>query len=191
MADITNIGIPIDISKGVFNNVELLDGKIVLSVQDVFNSKSVFYNSGFWESEAIDLVGAYKDFDKIVLSKVHQTIDSIAVYFRTSNDGFNWSSYAEVGTDGSIPSPIGRYVQVKVSFTAGLTNETVTAVDFNSDEKANFQQNDFIEMDGSLKLKKNYSDKMTIDQSWNEEGSLLRRTVRKSDFKRIDSLKIT
>jgi hypothetical protein len=191
MATIVDVGIPIDLSKGIFNNVELVDGKLQLSERETLpNGKKRYYEFGFWESEVIDLVDAFKDFDRIVANITNYTNDQITIYTRTSSDGFSWTSYIPLNSDNTIASPIGRYIQIKVSFTAGITDEIATVDDFNSGDESKFEPNDFVQFDGKLSLKKNYEYTMTKDNSWSEEGSLFRQVIPKSKFKKIDTIQV-
>lgn len=191
MTTIVDIGIPIDLTKGVFNNVEIVNGKLQLSERETLpNGKKRYYEFGFWESEIIDLVDKFKDFDRVVANIVNKTSDSITIYTRTSSDGFSWTPYVPINQDNTIPSPIGRYIQIKVSFTAGITDEVITVDDFNSGDDDKFEQNDFVQFDGKLSLKKEYEYTMTKDNFWGEEGSLFRQVIPKSKLKKIDSISI-
>jgi hypothetical protein len=192
MATIVDVGIPIDLSKGTFNNVEYANGKLQLAEKDenetLPNGKKIYCEFGFWESEVIDLVDAFKDFDRIAVNMTNYTKDKITIYTRTSSNGFTWTSYVPINSDNTIASPIGRYIQIKVSFTAGMTDEVITVDDFNSGDEVKFEQNDFVQFDGKLSLKKEYEYTMTKDNSWNEEGSLFRQMIPKSKLKKIDEI---
>lgn len=191
MTTIVDIGIPIDLTKGVFNNVEIVNGKLQLSERETLpNGKKRYYEFGFWESEIIDLVDKFKDFDRVVANIVNKTNDSITIYTRTSSDGFSWTPYVPINQDNTIPSPIGRYIQIKVSFTAGITDEVIIVDDFNGGDEVKFEQNEFVQFDGKLSLKKNYEYTMTKDSSWSEEGSLFRQVIPKSKLKKIDTISI-
>jgi hypothetical protein len=191
MATIVDIGIPVDLTKGVFNNVEFINGKLQLSEKETLpNGKKRYYEFGFWESEVIDLVDAFKDFDRIVANITNYINDQITIYTRTSSDGFSWTSYIPLNSDNTIASPIGRYIQIKVSFIAGVTDEILTVDDFNSGDEVKFEQNDFVQFDGKLALKKNYEYTMTKDNTWSEDGSLFRQVIPKSKLKKIDEIEM-
>lgn len=194
MATIVDIGIPVDLSKGTFSNVEYVDGKLQLAEkyenETLPNGKKIYHEFGFWESEVIDLVDTFKDFDRIAVDITNYTKDKITIYTRTSSNGFTWTSYIPINSDNTIASPIGRYIQIKVSFTAGITDEIVTVDDFDSGDEVKFEQNDFVQFDGKLSLKKEYEYMMTKDNSWSEEGSLFRQIIPKSKFKKIDTISI-
>jgi hypothetical protein len=189
MSTVVSVGIPIDLSKGTFNNVEYVNGKLQLSTTETLpNGKKRYYDFGFWESEVIDLVEKYKDFDRLVSNLTKQTNDNITIYTRTSSDMFSWTSYTPLNQDNTIASPIGRYIQIKVSFTAGQTNEILTVDDFNSGDDNKFLPNDFVQFDGNLSLKKNYSYTMNKDNTWNDEGQVFRVSIPKTQFKKIDTV---
>ncbi|MED4883924.1 hypothetical protein [Bacillus smithii] len=191
MATIIDVGIPIDLTRGVFNNVEFINGKLQLSEKEILpNGKKRYYEFGFWESEVIDLIDKFKDFDKIVANIIRYTNDQITIYTRTSNDGLSWTPYTPLNADNTIASPIGRYIQIKVSFTAGITDKVMTVYDFTNSESVNFQNNDKVIFDGSLKLKTQYADTMTVDTSFTDTGTLLRKTINKNQFKSIESIKV-
>jgi hypothetical protein len=194
MATIVDVGIPIDLSKGTFDNVEYVDGKLQLTEKNedetLPNSKKIYNEYGFWESEVIDLVDAFKDFDRIVANITNHTKDKITIYTRTSSDGFSWTPYVPINIDNTIASPIGRYIQIKVSFTAGVTDELITIDDFNSGDEVKFESNEFVQFDGKLSLKKYYEFDMTKDNTWIEEGSLFRKVIPKSKLKKIDTIQV-
>jgi hypothetical protein len=194
MATIVDIGIPIDLSKGTFNNVEYVDGKLQLTEKDedetLPNGKKIYNEYGFWESEVIDLVDAFKDFDRIVANVINHTKDKITIYTRTSSDGFSWTPYVPINIDNTIASPIGRYIQIKVSFTSGVTDELITVDDFNSGDEVKFESNEFVQFDGKLSLRKSYEYDMTKDNTWSEEGSLFRKVIPKSKLKKINTIQV-
>lgn len=191
MTTIIDIGIPIDLTKGVFNNVEIVNDKLQLSEREVLpNGKKRYYEFGFWESEVIDLVDVFKDFDKIVANIINKTNDKIAIYTRTSSDDLSWTNYVPINQDNTIASPIGRYIQIKVTFTAGETDELIIVDDFNNGDEVKFTPNEFVSFDGKLGLKKEYEYDMLKDINWTDAGTLFRQVIKKSKLKKIDSISI-
>lgn len=187
------IGVDVGVETGTYHNTEYVDGKIQLThVGETVQHKPVYEIEGYWESEVIDLVDKFREYDKVVLSKVHEDIDVVAILTRVSDDGVNFDDYTATTPEGKVQSEMKRFIQVKLSFFAGMTNEGMFIDDF-SDENSinNWEDNTFIEIsEGSLKLRKEYSFEMNKKETWEEEGSVHKITVNKDNWERIEEILI-
>jgi hypothetical protein len=186
------IGISIGIGSGTYNNTEFVAGNIQLSKIGENNlGEPVYQSQGSWVSDVLDLVDKFKEYDKVVLSKVQDGTANYAILTRTSDDKINFSEYVATTPEGKIQSDVKRYIQIRIDFFAGFVNETLLISDFNSPTDVNkWSNNEFIETDGALKLKRNYEYEMTQDDSWKGEGSLYRQVIQATKFKRIDSISV-
>lgn len=180
------IGISLGVGKGTFYNVEFVSGKLQLE-----KNNGTYKKEGYWVSEVMDIEGKFREYDKLALSKKQFTKDYYKVETRTSDDGQNFNDYAAITAGGSIMSPKKRYIQVKITFYAGMIEEFVQLFEFNdSDEVNEWHENDYITTENGLRLKTDYQYDMTQDTSWNEDGTLLRQLVEVAKFKQINSLEL-
>lgn len=184
------IGIDTGIGVGIYHNTEFVDGKIQLKkVSKTDTGKPVYEMNGYWESEVIDLVDKFKEYDRIALSKLQEITDVYSIMTRTSSDGITFDEYIATTPEGKIQSETKRYIQVKVNLFAGLSNESDLVSDFTSPSAIeDWENNKFIETDGVLKLKKEYQLEMNKDNTWADEGSLHRKLIKKENWKKIDSI---
>ncbi|WP_025115945.1 hypothetical protein [Lysinibacillus fusiformis] len=188
-----DIGLSIG-TNGTFNNTELTeDGKVRLKIVGVTESGEPHYvTEGEWISEIINIGDNFKEFGKLLTSHTSAGTSSIKAYSRTSNNGRAFDPWIEVLEDGTIQSEKRLFIQVKIVFKAGkivntlnIGNITIpTGVDL-------FSENQYIETQGSLKLKRNHQRDMTLDHTWTGEGSLHRIKVKRDEWVRIDNLNIS
>lgn len=180
------IGIDTGIGIGTFYNTEYIDGFIQLIKKD---SSSTYVMEGYWESEIIDLVDRFKEYDSVALDKMQQSKDVHSILTRVSDDGISFDNYVATTPEGKIQSEMKRFIQIKINFYAGLTDENILVSDFNSPEDINnLENNQFVEAKQGLKIKREYECQMNKDSNWNEEGSLHRKVIKKSEWKKIDSI---
>ncbi|KAF6620415.1 hypothetical protein HFE03_07110 [Paenibacillus sp. EKM102P] len=185
---ISEIGIPIDLSKGKYENTVYKDGKLQLvELQKSNTGKIVYASSGSWQSDMIYIADKIKAFEKIVKNTIiNGTTSTFKIYTQSSIDGIEWSPYAEVGTDGSIQSPTNTYARIKIElFSSPTENLNFTVDEFNDDRYTNDYlntSNDYLEM------KRNYTLDYVKDSAWTEDGQLYRTTIDKSTWKKVDSL---
>lgn len=186
------IGIDTGIESGTYHNTERVDGSVQLRRAGETKEGEVIYHlEGYWESEIIDLVGKFKEYDKIALSKKQGKKDKYAILTRVSSDKKNFSEYVATTPDGRVQSKMKRYIQIKLVFYAGLKNQEVLISYFNSPESVEeWANNQFVETGESLKLKKDFLYDLNKDNSWSEEGSLHRKKMDKNNWGRIDSMEI-
>ncbi|MDR6779312.1 MULTISPECIES: hypothetical protein [Paenibacillus] len=185
---ITEIGIPIDLSKGKYENTIYKDGKLQLvELQKSDTGKIVYASSGSWQSEIIYIADKIKAFEKVVKNTiVSGTTSTFKISTQSSIDGTEWSPYVEVGTDGSVQSPTNTYARIKIElFSSPTENLIFTVDDFND----NHYDNAFLNTSQDyLEMKRSYILDYVKDSAWTEDGQLHRVTIDKSIWKKIDSL---
>ncbi len=186
------IGIDTGIGIGTFHNTEYVDGAIRLKQINTNKIDTPIYEmEGYWESEVIDLVDKFKEYDTVALARTQEIRDVYSIETRVSDDGINFDEYQATTPESRVQSTMKRYIQVRINFFAGMNEEEYAIVDFNSSEDKNeWDNNEFIETDGSLKLKKDYEFSMNSDESWADEGVLHRKKIVRSEWKKIDSIGI-
>ncbi|MGV6936041.1 hypothetical protein ACWA2B_11045 [Paenibacillus sp. CMM36] len=185
---ITEIGIPIDLSKGKYENTVYKDGKLQLvELQKSDTGKIVYASSGSWQSDMIQIADKIKSFEKVVKNTiVSGTTSTFKIYTQSSVDGVEWTPYVEVGTDGSIQSQTNTYARIKIQlFSSPTENLSFTVDEFNDDRYDNAYLNtsqDYLEM------KRKYTIDYVADPTWSEDGQLYRTIIDKSIWKKVDSL---
>lgn len=147
---------------------------------------------GYWESEVIDLVDKFRDYDRVALSKEQQTKDNYAILTRVSDNGIEFDDYIATTPDGKVQSEMKRFIQIRVVFFAGLLIEEKTLHSFESEsEIEDWENNKYITIDSEshvLKIKRDYDLIMEKDTTWIEDGTLHRKLINRNEWKRIDSL---
>lgn len=187
-----SIGLVIDITKGAHDNTEIFNGKLRLrKTGEDYTSTNVYVNSGFWLSEKIDLVDKYNSLENLAISSIVNGSSTYKAFTRTSDDSITWDNYVEINyTNGKMMSVPKRFIQIKIEFNGGKQTKTDTVHDFDSGKSALFVNNKFIKLDGNLQLRKEYSDNMTLDTTWSEEGFLFRKKISRTEFKKVNSISI-
>lgn len=184
------IGIDTGIGIGAFVNTEYVNDTIQLKRKEGnINNKPVYEMEGYWESEIIDLVDNFREYDNVALAKTQEIKDIYSIETRVSDDGVNFEEYTATTPDGKIQSEMKRYIQIKINFFAGMTREDVEVASFNSLETVDKWENtDYIDTSNGLRLKRDYEFDMSVDTTWNDEGSLHRKPVKKSEWQKINSI---
>lgn len=77
-----------------------------------------------------------------------------------------------------------------LKFTAGAENQVVTLVEFDNGDSTDFEPNEFVEFDGTMSIKTEYSYDMAKDTNI-DEGFLSVVEFDKSKFKEIASLEVS
>lgn len=181
------IGISFGVDKGSYNKTEVVNGS--LKLKKVSGSESIFEKQGYWESEVIDIAGKFKEYDKLAVTKTQFTDDLYKVETRTSDDNIAFNDYIAISVGGSILSPKKRYIQIRINLYAGYVNENVKVSEFNNVlETDKWADSSMVDTDTGLKLKKDFVYNMTPDNTWTNEGSLLRQPIKKTKFKQINTL---
>lgn len=183
------IGIDTGIGLGTYHNTEYINGNIQLRQKEVNeNGKPIYSMEGHWESDIVDLVDKFKEYDNVALAKTQQTKDIYSIETRVSDDGVIFSEYQATTPEGKVQSPMKRYIQVKLNFFAGLINQVYTT-SFNTEvEAGDWRNGEFVDTSSGLKLKKDYVLPMEKDATWIEAGSLHRKLIKKEDWKQINSI---
>lgn len=182
------IGISFGVDKGIYENTEIVGG--VLKLKRLKNSDVLYENIGYWESEVLDAVDKFRDYDKLAITKQQFTDDLYKVETRTSDNGVSFNDYIAITVGGSIISPKKRYIQIKITLYVGKVVENEVVSDFSSPTDASNWDSEFINTEIGLQLKTNYSYEMAKDDSWTDEGTLFRQPIQNIKFKRINTLEL-
>ncbi|MCR8641564.1 discoidin domain-containing protein [Paenibacillus sp. N1-5-1-14] len=151
-----------------------------------------FYSpSGTIEFPSIDLGSHFKQINSISAIKNIPEATSLKIFTSTSRNNITYSDFSLLNNDtGLITSPQGRYIKIKVEFLGDTKIIDKVINDFFVGEESQFQHNDLIMFDGSLRLKINYSNEMIRDISWSEEGKLFRKPLNKTKLKKINTIRV-
>ncbi|CAH8772306.1 hypothetical protein [Paenibacillus dendritiformis] len=183
--------IPVDLAAGTFTNTAIKDGKLQLKELKKDDEGNIVYApSGSWESLPIVIQDRFAAFQRMT-----QTVDvkgaaDYKLYIRYSADSITWTEYAAIDTTaGNLDSaPFAKYAQLKIEFIPALHAAAFTVDDFTETAK---YTNEWVNSDeGVLELKKHYRYKYERDESWKDEGVLLRKRIPNGKMKRIDSLRV-
>jgi len=184
---IQEIGIVIDLTKGTFNNTINKNNKLQLVEVGVDrNGKIVYKESGFWESEPIliqDKVASFKN-----LARTIETVGTAKynAYTRTSEDGFTWSEYEAVASDGTIASLPARYAMIKIELFATKADAEFIVDGFDGSK---VYDNEFVSTAGALALKKNYTFPMQNSLD-NPNIFTSSEKIQKTKYKKLDSIRV-
>lgn len=150
-----------------------------------------FYSPlGFYESPIIDCGDNFKSLNKVENTLMVPVDTIVNLYTATSTDGITFSTYLPLNTDGTIASTSGRYIKIKVELIGNYTVNTRTINDFIATEVNQFQPNNYLILDGSAHMKVNYNDVMTVDPTFTDTGTLLKKTINKVSFKSIEKVEV-
>ncbi|MCE5169638.1 hypothetical protein LQV63_09965 [Paenibacillus profundus] len=184
------IGLPIKFETGTFNNTIVKDGKLQLAELKKDDKSNIVYAPfGFWESQLILIQDKITSFKRIAKDIEVKGDATYKIYTKSSVDGTTWTEYAEIdNADGSTHSPAAKYAKVKVEIIPPLIGATFTVDEFTDAGK---YANEFVNSDnGVLELKKHYRYKYAKDESWKDEGVVLRKKIPSSKLKKIDLLRV-
>ncbi|PIH59775.1 hypothetical protein [Paenibacillus sp. LK1] len=185
---IQEIALNIDLSVGVFQDTVFQDQKLKLRKlgQDA-DGNPIYPAFGLWESMPILIQ------DKIASFKgIAGTIDvsggaTYKQYVSTSEDGFNWSTYEEALTDGSIHNAPAKYARIKIEIFAEKKDSNFYIDDYKVPGKYN---NEFVESEaGFLSLKRTYRDKMDMVSS-PPGGLIVSKKIKRTKFKKMDAIRV-
>lgn len=174
----------IDLSKGVFHNTKLIDGKLKLA-----KNNSSYFPSGYWESLIIDLGVGWKETNIVNVIKETFPQTDISIKVSTSNDGVSFTEYSLLDEENP---PQARYLKIKAILTAeaDVPGEDHSYIFDQLEDEVRVVLNDFTEADGQLKLKTDYEYVMSKDDAWLKEGSVHRKLIKSSDWKKINSINV-
>lgn len=182
----------LDLTKGTLTNLVIANNKLTLKQNGVVNGQPNYAESGEWESEDIYLGEKVLTIEDVTFTGGTSGSGSIKVLTATSNDGQSYSEYKEVGQDGSVASALNKYIKVKVVITSGFTVSTDKVIhDFTEGQRSQFETDDELIFDGKLKLKTLYGEPMKVETNFVEEGTVLKRTFTKNQFKSIEGIEVT
>ncbi|WPK11819.1 LamG-like jellyroll fold domain-containing protein [Lysinibacillus louembei] len=186
------IGLPIGVS-GTHNNTEidLTTGYLRLAQVDTDGQGNpVYAEEGTWVSDVINLEDKFHDFEKVFASNIDNGTSSFAILTRVSDNNIDWSDWVAVGYDGAILSDTKQYIQVRVDLFAGFVTDVFLISEFeNENDKKLFEKRDYIDTINGLRLKRDYEIGMTVDETWNKEGSLHRYKNNRNEFTHVHKIK--
>ncbi|MEB2276887.1 hypothetical protein LAV82_22985 [Bacillus sp. ILBB4] len=151
---------------------------------------NTYTSPGNYESSIVDLGSNFKETLKVETIANTANNTSVSIYTSTSQDGQSFSTYLPVNTDGTLASPSGRYIKVKVVLASDGEVKERLAYDFTEAERNTFQENDKILFDGVAKMKTLYTESMEVDISFTEDGTLLRKGIAKASFNSIEKVEV-
>lgn len=178
------VGFDIDLTKGTHSGTTYADGVLKLIPQgDLFSEAG-----GYWISDVIDLKDSFTVYDNVVINRSETNAATVVISTSTSADGSTFDEFAALSMSNKIESTKRRYIKVKIELFPGYTEAILSASDFNAEEEAKFTNTAFLAFDGTLSLRKSYAEQMSIDSSWAESGTLLRKAINLDAFKKIDTV---
>lgn len=183
---IQEIGIPIDLSKGVFINTVYKDGALQLVEEGVDDLGQIVYAAkGEWESDPILIKDKIKAFKNVVKSIVATGAASMITSVATSDDGITWSDYIETDSEGKILNTgVKKFAKVKIELFASKNHSEGIVDSFTSNE----YRNEYVELlNSQLKLKKEYALDFVNDS--NSNYHLKKFAIDKSKYKSIKRLR--
>jgi nitrate reductase NapAB chaperone NapD len=170
------------------------NGSAAVSIGEMEMMESAIQNfyssSGSYESPIVDLGDNFKSLNKVENIITVPAGAGITISTATSADSIIFSEYLPVNTDNTIASPSDRYIKVKVDLAGGALVTPRIPMDFVASEVSNFPVNDKVIFDGSLHMKTAYSYSMNPDASFIETGTLLKKTINRSNYKTIEKIEV-
>lgn len=115
------IGINMQLT-GTNINTELVNGN--LQLKKINSESEVYYSSGQWLSEIINIGDKFKEYGKLIMTTIIEKGASITVLTRSSDDGVSFNQWVSISNNGDILSEKKQYLQVRIDFVAGVTKET-------------------------------------------------------------------
>jgi hypothetical protein len=180
-----DVGVGLNLQSGTYYKTSYVNGALQLNYLGKDPLGNDYYEKfGTWESDTIILGDNVNSFKRI--AKILTVSGSYKIFTSSSLDGLAWTNYVEVSANFDILSPMGKYVKVKVELYAP-TNDITYDVDTFSTNKWN---NQYLDVQGDLKLKKSYSEIGVRNTTWSESGTVHTKRIEKSKFKKIDSINV-
>lgn len=182
------IGVKIG-TDGTFINTVINNGNVELST---IGDTDVYHKEGEWISKAIDIGDNFNSFGKVFVTNVNHGNSNIEVLTRTSDDNATFDAWVKVDDNNDIKSIKRRYISIKVIFHVGTSQVDNYISRFDSETNVNdFYNNEFINVNDGLDLKREYTNTMTLDTSWPGVGKLYRNSIMRNEWVRLDILNIT
>jgi hypothetical protein len=173
----------VDFSKGVFDNTELLNGKIALKN----TTNTTYFPQGTYESPILDLGEGWRETTLVdVVKQIKTDYTDCVMELSSSTSGLSFSEYLPYDP-ANLPQ--GRYVKIRATLTAQEQAAEEEVFQYDQSEDHTVTVNEYVKADGSLTLNTDYSYSYdTVTPA--EEGSIMRAVIQKSNFKHIDSLEV-
>lgn len=178
--------VSVPLTGGTYMNTEIVNGKLQLTMVDSVS----YHKTGSYESPVMDLGDNFKELYKVEEVFNVPTSTGKKVYVASSADGLSFSEYLQLNSDGTIATPSGRYVKIRVDLTAGGSTKETLVHDFTAEERSAFQENEHIVFDGAAKFKTDYQLPMEADPTFTEAGTLLKATLNKSGFRTFEKVEV-
>lgn len=153
-------------------------------------ASSIYSPSGSYESPVMDLGDNFKELYKVEEAFTVPEGTGKKVLVASSRDGLTFSEYLPLNSDGTIATPSGRYVKIRVELTAGSSTKETLVHDFTAEERSAFQENEHVVFDAAAKLKINYEYSMELDTKFVQVGTLFKKTINKSLFKSVEEIEV-
>jgi len=175
-------------------NITDANGQTFTSIVELemmeLEQKNKYASSGVFESDIIDLSQYVRQIGSVTNVSTIPTETTANIYTSTSNDYVNFSDWSLVDVNGNITSPQRRYIKVKIELIGDNKIYNTIVNGFTEAEKTQFEENSYIDFDGSLKLKTTYEEQLEKDLSWTYDGALFRKSIDVSNFKTIEKFKV-
>jgi len=161
---------PIDLNNGTHVNTEIINGKIQLQFR---HTEDQYVPSGIYETPVIDFGENTKQILKLQTSiyiptaSANQNKAEVYIYTSTSPDNQTFSDWQLLNPDGTIASPAGRYLRIKIELKAEREqelNQVNTSVEYDPSKVIVVTDNYTLkDQDRLLKLVYNILDTMPIE----------------------------
>ena len=173
-------------------NITDANGQTFTSIVELemMELRNIYASSGTFESNIIDLSQYVRQIGSVTNVSTIPTETTANIYTSTSNDYVNFSDWSLVDVNGNITSPQRRYIKVKIELIGDNKIYNTIVNGFTEAEKTQFEENSYIDFDGSLKLKTTYEEQLEKDLSWTYDGALFRKSIDVSNFKTIEKFKV-
>ncbi|HZG72789.1 MAG TPA: hypothetical protein VEY51_14720 [Chondromyces sp.] len=182
----------LDLSQGVFDNTEFVNGKLKLkAVRQIETMESNvqihYYPSGTYESPVIDLGEEWKETKLVdIIKQIKTGTTDCILEISTSSDGVTFSSYLTLDLS-SLPQ--GRYIKIRATLSALVQPGEVKTLQYSQSPENHVTLNEFTEANGDLKLKNQYTYAMNMDGTLGQ-GNQFSVSIPKTSFKSIQSIEV-
>lgn len=122
---------------------------------------------------------------KVIYTAVLST--NVLIETATSPDRITYSAYEPLSSDGSVISPVARYLRVRVTLVGQRTNRGQFINEFSDAEKTQFDET-ILFSNGSISSPNNRNFALTAETTWNDGGYMYRFSIDKSKFKSFFSV---
>lgn len=176
----------IPLSSGVFAQAVLMNGSIGLTPVD---GTSFFNSPGTVTWLEIDLGQFVQSALKVVLTPTLNG-GTITIETSTSPDRIVFSAYASLLSDGTVQSPVNRFMRIRLTLHGKSANRTILLNDFTDDEQVQFNHSSAF-YNGSISATNVRQTTLTAEQNWTESGALYRYAISPHQFQTALGVNIT